>query len=233
MAKEKEKRTAQDFNRKIEEAGSSLSRTEQFIEDNRNYFIYGVVIVLLVVFGLIGYYRFIRAPKLELAWSEAYKAEFYFEKDSFRIALHGDGFYPGFLNVIDEYRRTPIGNASRYYAGVSYMRLGNYNEAVRQLKQFRSNDPMVGAMALGVIGDAKLELNEPDKAVDYYLRAERQADNEFLGPIFLMKAAKVFESKNQYDKALELYYKIEREYYGTTQQNQIEKYITRAEFLSN
>lgn len=232
MAKEKNTLGPRNTQANIENVEGSLSTTEKFIERNKNLLFYGVIGILLVVFGIIGYNRYVRGPQMELAWSEAYKAEFYFERDSFRLALYGDGFYPGFLDIIDEYRRTPAGNAARYYAGVCYMRMGEFSEAKRQLRQFKSNDPMVGAMAIALMGDAEVQLGNYKKAIDYYLDAEKQATNEFLGPIFLMKAARTYEELGDYAKALGIYNRIETEYYGTTQQSQVAKFIKRAKFLS-
>ncbi len=232
MAKEKSRPGPKNTQANIENVESSLSTTERFIEKHRNLFFYGVIGILVVVFGIIGYNRYVRAPQMDLAWSEAYKAEFYFEKDSFRLALYGDGFYPGFLDIIDEYRKTPAGNAARYYAGVCYMRMGEFSEAKRQLRQFRSNDPMVGAMAICLMGDAEVQLGNYRKAIDYFLDAEKQASNEFLGPIFLMKAARTYEELGEYPQAIGVYNRIETEYYGTTQQNQVAKFIKRAKFLS-
>lgn len=229
MAKSKRRSGGQN---NMESVESTMSRTERFIEENQKYFTYGIVALLILVLGIIGYVRFIRNPHIAEAWEEMYKAEFYFEQDSFRLALYGDGFFPGFLDIIDDYRRTPAGNAARYYAGVCFMRMGDFDEAIRHLSRFKSNDPMVGAMALAIKGDAHVELGDLDKGVSYYKRAERQANNEFLGPHFLMKAAAVYEELNEYSEALILYKRIKSEYYGTTEQNNIEKYIKRAEILS-
>ncbi|HOK39164.1 MAG: tetratricopeptide repeat protein [Bacteroidales bacterium] len=208
---------------------SSLSRAENFIEENQKAFIYGIAGLLLVVLLVIGYYRFIREPRIKQSWAEAFKAEMYFERDSFNLALNGDGVYPGLLDIIDDYGRTPIGKASRYYAGVCYMRLGDYETAISHLKKFKSKDAMVSAMAIGLIGDAYMELGDLDKALDYYLDAAKKADNDLLSPIFLMKAGRTCELLNDYEKALELYKKIDKDYYDTPQQREIEKYITRAE----
>ncbi|MFQ3579443.1 MAG: tetratricopeptide repeat protein, partial [Bacteroidales bacterium] len=94
---------------------------------------------------------------------------------------------------------------------------------------FKSKDAMVSAMAISLIGDAYMELGDLDKALDYYLDAAKKADNDLLSPVFLMKAGRTCELLNNYEKALELYKKIDKDYYDTPQQREIEKYITRAE----
>lgn len=229
MAKSKRRSGGQN---NLETVESTLSRTERFIEENQKYFMSGLVILLILVVGIIGYVRFIRNPHIAEAWEESYKAEFYFERDSFSLALYGDGFFPGFLDIIDDYGRTPAGNAARYYAGVCYMRLGDYDEAIRHLDRFKSSDPMVGAMAIAIHGDALVELGNPEKGLEKYLEAEKHASNEFLSPNFIMKAAAIYEELGDFEAALDLYKRIKTEYHGSSEQQEIEKYIQRAKILS-
>lgn len=226
MAKKNKKTAENDGFKSVE---SALSRAETFIEANHKAFLYGLIGVLVVVLGIIGYYKFIREPRIKEAWSESFKAEYYFEKDSFNLALNGDGVYPGFLDIIDDYGSAPMGNASKYYAGVCFMRLGDFESAITYLKKFKSDDPMVGAMAINLIADANLELGNIDEAINNYLKAAEKAHNDFLSPIFFMKAAQSYELKNEYKNALDIYKKIETDYFGTAQQRDIEKYIKRCE----
>jgi len=226
MAKSKKNVPEKDSFKSVE---SALSRAENFIETNQKAFMYGLGGVLVLVLLVIGYFKLIREPRIQEAWSEAYKAEFYFEKDSFNLALNGDWAYPGFLEIIDDYARTPMGNAAKYYAGVCYMRLGDYESAIDMFEDFKSKDPMVGAMAICLIGDANMELGDMDEALELYLKAAEEADNEFLSPIFLMKAGRTCELLGDYQQALEIYTKIDKEYFETTQQQEIERYIKRVE----
>ena len=48
---------------------------------------------------------------------EIYMAEIYFQKASFALALNGDGQYPGFLDVADEY------SAAAYAINAAYKAL--------------------------------------------------------------------------------------------------------------
>jgi len=226
MAKNKKTSAANENFKSVE---SALSRAENFIETHQKAFIYGLGGVLVLVLLVIGYFKFVREPRIEEAWSEAYKAEYYFEKDSFNLALNGDGAFPGFLDIIDDYGSTPMGNAARYYAGVCYMRIGDFESAISELEEFESEDPMVGAMSVCLIGDANMELGNIDKALELYLEATELASNEFLSPVFLMKAGRTCELKGDNKQALEIYKRIEKEYYNTPQQREIEKYIKRVE----
>ena len=59
-----------------------------------------------------------------------YAIRSYYEKDSFNLAINGDGTNPGFLDIIEDYSATPAGNLANYYVGVSYLHLGQYEDAL-------------------------------------------------------------------------------------------------------
>lgn len=226
MAKSKAKETKNESFRKVEGA---LTGAEAFVEKHYKLLLICLAVILIVPLGIVGYNNLIRAPRIQESYSEAFRAEAYFEQDSFNLALNGDGTYPGFLDIIDEYGSLPVGNASKYYAGVCYMRLGQYEDAIDMFNKFDSDDMMVGAMSLNLIGDANMELGNKEEALKYYLKAERQAKNDFLSPIFLMKAGRTCELLGDYKQALEIYKRVETECFGTQEQREIEKYIKRVE----
>ncbi|MEA1874376.1 MAG: tetratricopeptide repeat protein [Bacteroidota bacterium] len=225
MAKKKTNQTDSNF----ENVESALSRVELFIEKNQKRITYVLFAIVIVVFGYFGFAKFIAQPKAETAFEEIFIAERYFEQDSFQLALEGDGVNYGFLDIIDNYRRTPAGNLAFYYAGISYLNLGEFEAAIEYLNRFSADDVMLEANAVGAIGDSYLELDDLKSAVKNYEKAAKIADNDFLSPIFLMKAGKTYEIDGQYQKALDIYNRIETEYYGTREQRNIEKYQARVE----
>lgn len=156
-------------------------------------------------------------------------AEQYFARDSFNLALNGDGNYLGFLDIIEEYGITKSANLANYYAGISYLHLGEFETAIEYLKQFESDDKMVAPVAYGAIGDAYVELEDLDEALIFYKKAVNSSENEFTTPIYLMKVGFVHEQNGDYDKALEAYKRIEKEFPNTAEGRQIEKYIARVE----
>jgi tetratricopeptide (TPR) repeat protein len=152
----------------------------------------------------------------------------HFERDSFRLALNGDGSFLGFNDIIDEYGSTPAGNLAHYYAGISNLRLGNFDEAISQLQSFSSDDLIISTMALGAIGDAYSELNDNEEAVSYYVKAVENNPNDFTTPIFLFKAGLMYEILGDWEEALRYYKRIETEYPKSKEARDIQKYITRA-----
>ena len=132
-------------------------------------------------------------------------AEMYFEKDSFNLALNGDGQYLGFLDIIDEYSLTNAANLAYYYAGLCYLHTSQYEEAINYLSNFSSDDIILSTLALGCIGDAYIELDNKDDALRYFEKAAHNSKNEFTSPRYLMKQANILELNNEYNEALEIY----------------------------
>lgn len=223
MAKEKKH---EDQLEHIEEA---LTRGEQFIENNQKMLINAVIIILVLIGAFLGYNKFIKSPRIQEASSQLYGAQNYFEKDSFNLALNGDGNITGFLEVADNYGSTPSGNLAQYYSGLCYLYLGDYRNAIKYLQKFSSDDLYLSNMALANIGDAYMQLNEYAKAAEYYQKAASSKVNNFSTPIFLMKNALAYEKAGNYASALKIYERIENEFPASPEGRDIEKYITRAQ----
>lgn len=226
MAKKKKTDRTEEQMQAVEGA---LSKTEQFIEDNQKLLTTIVAVIVIAVLGYFSFQKFYMAPKQEEAKSQMFMAEKYFEQDSLDLALNGDGQYPGFLQIIDEYGMTKQGNLAHYYAGVCYLKKGNYKEAISHLEDFDGDETIIEPWAIGKIGDAYMELGDLDKAVDYYLDAAKDQNNNFTSPHFLMKAGMTYEVMDKPSKALEVYKKIKDEYPESEEYKNIDKYIARTE----
>jgi tetratricopeptide (TPR) repeat protein len=219
------KKTSTDIG--FENVENVLSKTEKYIEENQKSLTIIVLVIALITGAYLGYKKLYLAPTELEAQSEMYVAEKYFEKDSFRLALEGDGSYMGFIDIIDEYGITKCANLANYYAGICYFKLGEYEEAIECLKKFESDDIMVETVAMGAIGDSYVELGELEKAVEFYMKAAERKKNDFTSALFLKKAGIVYEELNNYKKALEVYERIETQFPKSEESRDMEKYITR------
>lgn len=214
----------------IEEA---LGRTEQFIEDNQRKITIVIGVIVLLVLGYFGFQRFYLGPREKDAQAQIFMAEKYFEQDSLDLALNGDGNYYGFLDVAKKYKMTKTSSLAHYYAGICYLRKGEYQLAIDHLESFDGDDVLVEPMAIGAIGDAYMELGNTDKAIKYYLEAAALNPNDITTPSFLMKAAWTYESLQQFDKAIEMYERVMKEHPRSQDSRDIEKYIARARALKS
>ena len=228
MAKDKE-----GVENKLEGIESALTRTEHYIEENRKSLtiIAGAIVAAVALY--FAFNKFYMQPKEKNAQKQMFVAEQYFEKDSFKLALNGDGNYPGFLAIIEDYGWTDASNLSHYYAGVCLKNLGKYQEAIEHLRKFDASDKIISSEALGATGDCYADLGENDKAVKYYKKAANNDKNEFSTPLYLMRAGILLEDMSKYKDALEVYQRIEKEYNSTREGREIEKYIARVKIKGN
>lgn len=226
----KETQPTQD---KFEGIENALSRAERYIEENRKSLTIIIAAIVLAVVLYLAFIKFYLQPKETRAQKQMFMAEQYFEKDSFKTALNGDGNYPGFLEIIDNYGLTKSANLSRYYAGICYKNLGNYKEAIQYLKKFESDDKIISNIALGSIGDCYANLGDNKQALKYYKRAADNEKNDFTTPMYLMRAGILMEEMNDYKGALKNYQRIEKEYNRAYQEQQIEKYVERVKIKGN
>ena len=115
MSKEKKVQA----NDNLKEVEHVLTTAEYFFEKNAKIIsiVFGAAVVVALL--LLATHRFYTIPHETKAKEQIFTAEQYFEKDSFNLALNGDGNYPGFLDIIDNYGRTSAGNLAKYYAGIS------------------------------------------------------------------------------------------------------------------
>mgnify|MGYP005629983871 FL=1 len=207
----------------------TLSKTEQFIEENQKSLmtIIGAIVGVVALFSV--YQNFYIEPMEKEAQAEMYMAELYFQKDSFNLALNGDGQYLGFLDIADDYSSTNVGQLANYYAGLSYLHTADYDNAIEYLGDFSSDDIILSSLALGCIGDAYMELGDTDAALDAYADAVNNSANDFTAPRYMMKQAMIYTSIGDNNKALDLFKAIQSDYKTSREANGIEKYIARVE----
>lgn len=211
----------------LQELESALTKTEHFIEQNQKPITIAVIAIVVIVIAFLGINRFYLQPRQDEALSQMFMAEIYFERDSFNLAINGDGNYLGFLDIIDDYGMTKAANLAKYYTGISYLHLGQYEDAIDYLDDFKSKDLLLGPIAEGAMGDAQLELGNTDAALDHYRKAYQMNDNELTTPVYMMKAAKILETNNNLNDALTLFREIKDKYPESTEGREADKYIAR------
>jgi len=209
----------------------AYTKTEKYIEENKKSL--GIILggILLVIGGYFAWSRLYVQPQEEEAVSKMFYAQQYFEADSLDKAIKGDGNHDGFLTIADEYGVTKSANLAHYYLGISYLRKGKFEDAITELKQFDTDNMVLGPVATGAMGDANLELGKSEEAISLYLKAAKIGDNKFTTPIYLMKAAGAYEDAKNYENALKIYEQIKADFSTTNEGREIEKYIARANTL--
>ena len=217
----------------------TASKSEQWIEKNSKPLFMALVAVVVIFLAYLGYTKYVVEPNELNASNELAFPRKYFDEaatagsgiDSLlTLGLEGaDGKY-GFLDIADSYSGTDAGNLANYYAGVSYLQMKNYEKAIEYLEKFNSDDEMLGPVAIGAIGDAFADINQPEDALSYYEKAAAKKDNEFTTPLFLFKAGQTALELKNFSKAESLFTKIKENYSKSDQGREIEKYIAAAKY---
>jgi tetratricopeptide (TPR) repeat protein len=200
-----------------------------FWEKNSKKIITVSVAVIVIVGGYLGYKNLIQLPKEQKANEELFAAESNFRKDSFNLALNGSGSTPGFLKVISKYSGTNAANLAHYYAGASYLQMGEYQKAVDQLSDFSAKGAkQVEAKAEGLLGDAYAELKKNDDAITHYKNAGTIfEEDQAISSEYLFRGAMLSEMTGKTDQAIELYQILKDKYPRTDKGFIVDKYLAR------
>ena len=232
----KESTTAEVFT-SLDEGASKL---EKFLEKNQKWIFAGLAAVIILIGGYMWYDQNVQMPHEKEAINNMSKAQEYFDKglnetdeklmaEDFQKALEGaDGKY-GFLQINEKFSGTKAGNLSNYYIGVIYYKNGDYKKAVEYLSKFKSDDDIVAPTAKGLIGDAFVELEQPEDALEYYEKAANMSDNEFTTPLYLFKAGKLALELGKKDKAKKYFETIKEKYPQSKEAKDIDIFIAQAE----
>jgi len=233
--KRKKKQVVQQQNQgnsgKIYESAEALQeeigKTQEFVENNQKTLITGLLVVVGLIVLFFGF-KYYQNSQDETAQVELFPAVFYFEKDSLGKALGGDGNSTnGLVAVANDYGMSNAGNLANVYAGVAYLKQGEFDKAIESLKDFSSSDYVVQARVYALLGDAYTEKNDHSEAASYYKKAANYKSNEQFTPGYMMKLALAQELANDKGAAKETYQEIIEKYPSFTDLNLAKKYLGR------
>jgi tetratricopeptide (TPR) repeat protein len=224
------KKIKEEESQTLKNVEQTLTTTEHYLEQNWKMLlsVLGGVVILVAIFW---FGRLWLNKKNDEAQSQMYQAQRWLEIDSLKLALNGDGNYLGFLDIIKNYKLTPAGNLAKYCAGICYLHLGDYQNAIDFLNKYSKKEKLIGSVAIGATGDAYIETGDLDKGLAKYIEAADLAKNSFNTPLFLMKAGQIYEMEKKYPDALKMYERIQTEYPESTEGTSIDKYIARVKLL--
>jgi len=215
-----------------EALAEQLTKTEQYLEKNKKVVLIalGSLALVISVFFLGRYYLKNQNNQAQI---DMFQAVYYFESDSLDLALNGDGNNYGFLDIVDNYGFTKTANIANYYIGASYLKKGEFENAIEYLEKFSGDDIIVQARAYALIGDANMELNDYRTASEFYSKAAEYKPNEFLSPLYLVKAATAYEKLMEFESAGDCYETIIKEYPESSEYQNARKHKARLDGLAS
>lgn len=203
-----------------------VDSARDFWGKNNKVITYVLAGLVVVVGGYFAYKNFYKSPAEAKATEAIWKAEDYYRQDSFQLALNGDGVNAGFLKAITKYGGTKAGNLSKFYAGACYMQLGDFNNAIKHLKDFSTSQVEVKLRATGLLGDAYSELGKKQEAIDQYKKAGTLFDKDDVNsPEYLFRAAMLNQELGKNKEAIELLHTIKDKYPRSQRASDVDKYL--------
>ncbi|MEJ7768494.1 MAG: tetratricopeptide repeat protein [Chitinophagaceae bacterium] len=205
-----------------------VERARGFWAENNRIILIGLGIVLLGVVGFLAYKSLVTGPNETKASEAIFRAQDYFNQDSVRLALNGDNINPGFLKIITRYDGTKAANLAHFYAGSCYLKLGDYNNAVKHLKEFSTDSKQIEARATALLGDAYSELGKKEDAAEQYDKAGKMFEkDDYNSPEYLFRAGYLYESMGKNKEAIAMYKLIKEKYAKSERGFDIDKYLAR------
>lgn len=189
------------------------TQNDDWFNANKNLVMGLLAGLLLIVGGYLIYKYMLQEPKEKEAKAAIYKAEQQFARDSFALALEnpGGGFY-GLLDIVENYGGTKTGNLAKLYAGISYLNLGRYEDAISYLKSHSPAGAYSPILKNGNMGDAYSELGDFDQALSFYEKAANTGDDALLTPYYLYKYGLLAKKQGNNSQAATAFQKIKDKY---------------------
>jgi tetratricopeptide (TPR) repeat protein len=189
---------------------------------------YVLLAIVVLVGGYVGYRKWVAEPNEKQAVAAMFRAEQYYQMDSARLALNGDNINYGFLKVIARYSSTRAANLASFYAGSCYLKLGDFNNAIKYLKDFSTSVQILQERDYGLLGDAYSELNRKEEAAEQYKKAGTYFEkDELLSPEYLFRSGYLYESMGKTQEAISMYKMIKDKYPQSQRGVEIDKYLAR------
>lgn len=206
-----------------------VDRAKDFWGQYGRFVLIGGAALIIIVGGFFIYKNFVQAPKERKAMESLYKAEEYYRQDSLQLAVNGDGMNPGFERIISQYGSTKAGNLARFYAGSAFLKLGDYNKAVKHLSDFSTDAKQIQQRAYKLLGDAYAEQGKSKEALDFYKKAAKhfEVDEASSSEALFMAAYLADRVLNDKKQAVDLYKELKTKYPRTQYGFEADKYLAQ------
>lgn len=206
----------------------AMYKLQNSFEKNKKMITGLIVAVVLAVGGFFAYKYFVQQPNEDKASRALSKVQNWFEVDSSNLVINGDGQSQGGLSVIKKFSGTDAANLSKFYVGMSYLKTGDFNNAIKYLGEFNGNGTVMANAAFGALGDAYMEAGKTDKGIEFYNKAAAIGDKDpFTASLYTFRAGLANERAGKIEEAKKLYKTIKEKYPTSMVGGEIDKYLAR------
>lgn len=208
----------------IDNVNDSLTGLGEQVQRNQKFIFVVTAIGALVVLGVLVYIFAFREPKIQQGDYEIGQADIELAMGNDSVAL------AKYMEVAAKHSHD-AGNRAALQAAIILYHQCKYEDALKYIKEFSSDEKLVGPAAYSLEGDCYVNLDQLDNAVKAYKEAIKKSDkNPAYTPWFMLKLARVYREQGNYAEELNTYEEIQQEYplYGEKNGIDIQKYLERA-----
>lgn len=178
------------------------NRLQNYFYENKSTLIGGIIAVILVVGGVIGWVVYQQSQE-EQARNLMTNAEMAFLNGNYQTALEGseEEFTVGFEQIINNYSSTDAGNLARYYAAVCHYNLGNHQQALSYMQRYEVPEGILGVGPISFHAVIHTELGNHQQAAELYVQAAEWSTNESTTPYNYLEAAQAYNDAGNSEEA--------------------------------
>lgn len=189
----------------IEKMNSQLTEAGTKIANNKSVITWAVAAIVIVAALIFGFIHFYQKPRNAKAFEAYNRVQ--------TTSLGNDSIAAEQYKAVADKVGGNAGNLAALSAGEALYNEGKYEEAIKYLSKFSCGDAVLEANVLVLTGDCYVNLKKYDDAIASFQKAVRKADgNSQIVPRVLLKEANVFDEQKKYDKALDCYQIIKKDY---------------------
>ncbi|NDC40874.1 MAG: hypothetical protein EBZ77_04865 [Chitinophagia bacterium] len=214
----------------VEPAELDINPLDQILpvyEQNKKTISTVLTVVLVGALLFVVYQYWWKAPNEEKASAAMAMPQLYFQVDSVNLALNGDGKNPGFAKLETKYAGTSAGNLAHYYAGICYLKMGDFKKAIKSLKDFDGKGTVLSAQANGSIGIAYMESGDKTNAIEYFKKATADKEDILVTPLYLYHLGLAYMANNQANEAKATFKRIRDEYPRSLYAREMDKELAK------
>lgn len=205
----------------------TLDKATILYETNKKLISTAGTIILVAVVGYFAYTKLYKGPAEEKAATALSYAQRSFQADSLGMALNGDARNPGFIKISKKFSGTAAGNLSLYYQGICYLKMGDFANAIKALKDFDGKGTMLGHQAAGALGQAYMESGDNAKAIDNFKKATEDKDDILITPMYLYHLGLAYQASGKNKEAIDAFKRVRDEYPRSMQARDMDKELAR------
>ncbi len=201
-------------------------KSVDFFQANRTL-ILSLVVTLVVVIGVMIGYKYYAESQEEQAQNLMVQAENFYRAGDYQKALTGDEYTLsyGFIQIADDFSGTNAGNLASYYAAVSNFELGNMEEALGYIQEYKHSKGIMGVGSVSFHATLLKANGSMEKAARKFEEAAEWDTNDSTTPYNLYKAAEVYKELGNTDKAQSIAKTILDEYPNSDEATKSQKLI--------